>query len=439
MAYNDLHHLGLRYHTDAAGVYQFGPLDTHIHHNLIHDTVAYPYICGYAGIYLDEQSRRAVVDNNLVYNVEWYAYFQNKGTDNLISNNIGAFARSGFIGRGSLDTTWPSNYFEVTRNIYIASNNVAVGQAWQPGTKPPQLHANLYHTIAGSGAPTFNAKTFAEWQATGQDAKSLVANPGCRNLANFDFSLAPDAPAVKAIGFTPFDAEIRQAGLYGDPAWRELAKTFTSRKPSAVWAEADFIPLNAFALDFNLMKNGDEPGVFRVSEQKGAGFAVTSEVPGTHGPRCLKVTDKKGLAKNFYPYLQFMPKGLKQGDITFTFAVRQPAQSPARLGIDLRTGGPTPVNGPSIAISRDGTIKAGNLDLGKLTPGAWTHFELRFTLGGKNSGQYTLLTRSPAGQTTRTLPFSNPAFNDIGWIGITTPDDADGVAYLDDLKLQIGK
>jgi hypothetical protein len=439
IAYNHLHHLGLRYHTDAAGIYQFGPLDTHIHHNLIHDTVAYPYICGYAGIYLDEQSRHAVVENNLVYNVDWYAYFQNKGMDNLISNNIGAFARNGFIGRGGLDTTWPSNYFEVTRNIYIARDGLAVGQTWQPGTKPPLLHGNLYHTLANGTPLTFAGKTFAEWQASGQDAKSVIADPGCSNPAGFEFSHTANARASKAIGFVPFDAEIRKAGLYGDPAWRDVAKAYPPRKPSAVWAEADFANLNAFELDFSLMKNGDAPDVFRISEQKGAGFAITSEVPGIKGPKCLKATDKKGLPKTFYPYLQFAPKGLKQGDITFTFAVLQPAQAPASLNVELRGSGQTQASGPAIAIGRDGVVKANKQNIGKLQPGAWTQFEIHFTLGGKGKSNYTLVTRSRSGQTSHTLPFTSPAFTDIGWLGITTPDDADGVFYLDDLKLQIAK
>lgn len=439
VAYNHLHHLGLRYHTDAAGVYQFGPLDTHIHHNLIHDTAAYPYICGYAGIYLDEQSRHALVENNLVYNVEWYAYFQNKGTDNLFRNNIGAFARNGFIGRGGLDATWPGNYFEVTRNLYIAKDGVGIGRSWLPGEKPPLLHGNLYHNLDKDTPLTFAGKSFAEWQASGQDEKSVLADPGCRNPAAYDFALPPDAAACKAIGFVPFDAELAKAGLYGDPAWRALPGKQSLRKPSAVWTEEEFARFNAFELDFNLMKEGDVPGVFRMSEQKGAGFAVTSEVPGVKGPRCLKVTDKQGVAKGFYPYIHFSPRGLKEGTITFTLAVRQPAESPARLQLDFRSSGETPVPGPSLAIGRDGVVRAGSRTIAKLEPEAWTRFELRFTLGGKGAPSYVVVVRNESGESIHTIPFANPAFAEIGWLGLTTPDDADGVCYLDELSMRIGE
>jgi hypothetical protein len=143
------------------------------------------------------------------------------------------------------------------------------------------------------------------------------------------------------------------------------------------------------------------------------------------------------MAKSFYPYLQLSPRALKRGSVLFTFAVMQPAKTPAALHVEFRNGGQTPVSGPAIAIGRDGIVQAGKQKIGKLRPGDWTYFELRMALGEKSQGTYELVMRGPSGATTHTLPFSSPAFKDIGWIGITTPDDADGTFYLDDLKLQI--
>jgi hypothetical protein len=436
IAYNRLHHLGLRYQTDAAGVYQFGPLDTRIHHNLIHDTAAYAGNCGYAGIYLDEQSRGAVVENNLVYNTDWYAYFQHKGVDNLFRNNIGAFARDGFILRGGLNEQWKSNHMEACRNIYIASNAVAIKQEWQPGLKPPLLHGNLYHTLATNTALTFADKSFAEWQALGHDTNSVIADPGCRNPAAFDFALAPDAPACRRIGFVPFDSEIRKAGLYGDAAWCALPKTYTTRTPSACWAPQDLDKLIAFDLDLNLMKDGDEPGVFRMTEQKGAGFAVTSEVPGVRGPKCLKCTDKKGLPKSFYPYMHIAPRSLRDGRITFTFAARLPAQDAVPFTVELR-GKSTSESGPSLAIARDGSVKANGKPLCTLAPNEWTTFEIGFALGAKRDGTYTLTTRGKSGEKTLTLPFGSATFTEISWLGVTAPADADGCFYMDGMSLRI--
>lgn len=439
VAYNHLHHLGLRYQTDAAGIYQFGPLDTHIHHNLIHDTFAYPYICGFAGVYLDEQSRHAVVENNLVYNTDWYAYFQHKGMDNLFRNNIGAFARDGLIWRGGLNAAWTSNYLEACQNIYIASNGVAISQNWQNGLKPPFLHNNLYHTLAQGTPLTFAGQSFAEWQAQGRDTNSVIADPGCRNPAAFDFSLPPEAPACSAIGFIPFDDDIKKAGLYGDQAWRDLPHKYPSRTPTATWTPDDLTKLTAFELDFNRMKDGEAPGVFHTSEQKDAGFAVTSEIAGTRGPKCLKCTDKKGLSKSFYPYLQIAPRGLKSGRITFTFSALQPAQAAAPLVVAFRGHSKTDDAGPSLAVAIDGSVTANGQSVGTLAPNVWTTFEISFILGPQNKGHYTLKIRDRTPERTLTLPFGSAAFADLTWLGITLPADSNGTVYLDALKLDIAQ
>ncbi|MDZ7618759.1 MAG: right-handed parallel beta-helix repeat-containing protein, partial [Patescibacteria group bacterium] len=265
VAYNHLHHLGLRYHTDAAGVYQFGPLDTHIHHNRVHDNAAYPYICGFAGIYLDEQSRGAVVENNLVYNVEWYAYFQHKGVDNVFRNNIGAFARDGLIRRGGLNETWKANHMEAYRNLYVTDNEIALRHGWVAGDRPPVLRDNMYHTLAVDAELTFAGKSFADWQAEGQDKGSVVGDPGFADPAGGDFSLRPDAPAIAAVGFEPFDEEIRKAGLYGDADWRATGSKYPPRVPTATWTPEDLVRLVAFEMDFEEVPVGERPDAFRLS------------------------------------------------------------------------------------------------------------------------------------------------------------------------------
>ena len=447
IAYNHLHHLGLRYHTDAAGVYQFGPLDTHIHHNFIHDTVAYPGNCGYAGVYLDEQSRGALVENNLVYNTEWYAYFQHKGTDNLIRNNIGAFARDSFVGRGSLNEHWKENYFEVSGNVYVSSNAVAIAHGWDPGTRTPLLTNNLYlstvtNILSTAGKdPGAHMDILPGFQSSIANRQSLIAN----------FSIV-EAEATRRIGFKPFLAELQEkAGLYGDAAWRTLPSRYPSRTPSAVWDENDLKHLNAFDVDLSLLKPGEMTDVFRQVQDKGAGFAVTKEVAGVNGPHSLKCTDKKGLDKSFYPYMHVAPRGLDTGRITFTFAARLPGQGAAPFSVELR--GPRGT-GPSIAFAADGNVKANGRPIGKLSADAWTLFEIKLMLGTAPTKGYTLtVTPTPpatvsdqssianrqsliANSPIFELPYASAAFDQLNWLGFST-SDADGCFYLDALKLTV--
>jgi hypothetical protein len=62
----------------------------------------------------------------------------------------------------------------------------------------------------GSGE---SAISWDQWQAKGQDAGSLVADPRFVDAAHDDYRLRPDSPAI-ALGFQP--APIERAGLYKD-------------------------------------------------------------------------------------------------------------------------------------------------------------------------------------------------------------------------------
>jgi len=434
VAYNHLHHLGLRYHTDAAGVYQFGPLDTHIHHNLIHDTRAYPYICGYAGIYLDEQSRGALVENNLVFNIEWNAYFQHKGTDNVFRNNIGGFARDGLIHRGSLNQTWKANYLEAYRNLYVTDNEIALRRGWEPGEKPPVLRANMYHTLAPDTELTFAGGSWAQWQASGQDQGSAIGDPGFRDPARGDFSLSPDAPAIAAVGFVRFDEEICKAGLYGDPAWRNVSEKYPPRQPSAVWSPEELARFVAFDLDFEDMPVGYQPDVFRLGTSGEASFSVSDEAAYA-GTKSYKCADKKGLLKTFYPYIHLAPKGLNQGPVTFSFAAMLDAAAPAPFHVEFRGAGSTQQAGPSLRFHRDGRIEANGRQLLTAPPGTWTHCQIAFRLGDGASKSYVLTLQHEGTTSRHELPFQHDAFAEVSWLGFAAGDDVDGAFYLDDMRL----
>jgi hypothetical protein len=63
---------------------------------------------------------------------------------------------------------------------------------------------NLYWSASGKPV-LFADKSFAEWQATGQDKDSLIADPLFVDPTHGNFALRPGSPAAQ-IGFEPWDA-----------------------------------------------------------------------------------------------------------------------------------------------------------------------------------------------------------------------------------------
>jgi len=66
----------------------------------------------------------------------------------------------------------------------------------------------------------FDKLSFKEWQATGKDHNSIIANPEFANPETFDFMIKNKA-LMKKIGFKPFDYSL--AGVYGSVEWKALA------------------------------------------------------------------------------------------------------------------------------------------------------------------------------------------------------------------------
>jgi hypothetical protein len=62
---------------------------------------------------------------------------------------------------------------------------------------------------------------------------------------------------------------------------------------------------------------------------------------------------------------------------------------------------------------------------------------ISFALGEGARKEYTLLARCEGVEKRETLPFKHPTFDEVGWLGISAADDADGVFYLDNLELKI--
>jgi hypothetical protein len=215
IGFNHVHHLGMGWLSDMGGIYTLGRSEgTRVHDNWFHHVWAHTY--GGWGLYTDEGSTGIVFENNLVHDTKDGSFHQHYGRENILRNNFLAFSRD-----CQLRATRVEEHLSFT-----LENNVIL---WETGDalKGPfgkirfESRSNLWWRIPGGGETNFAGKTLAAWQADGKETGSVVADPKCADAARRNFALATDSPA-HAVGFKPFPL---RAGVYGDPAWIEAARS----------------------------------------------------------------------------------------------------------------------------------------------------------------------------------------------------------------------
>lgn len=214
ITYNHIHHIGWDLLSDMAAVYTLGKSEgTVIRNNVIHHVHAYSY--GGWGLYPDEGSSDIVMENNLVYNTKTGGFHQHYGKNNTIRNNIFAFAK---LYQAQCTRVEKHRSFNFENNIVVFNEGLVLKGAWEK--IDIQMNNNLYWNTAGNEY-VFNGKSFKEWQETGHDSNSLIANPDFKDISNFDFEITNKSNTNK-IGFMPFDYS--KAGVYGEEKWQKKAR-----------------------------------------------------------------------------------------------------------------------------------------------------------------------------------------------------------------------
>jgi len=197
--YNHVHDIGQGVLSDLAGIYTCSTPGSRIAYNVVHDVSRRDY--GGWGIYPDEGSHDMSIQKNLVYRCQDGALFAHHNHDITAENNIFAFNRTAQIERGGIGG------FELTcrRNLVYYLEGKAVGDygSGRPARDICAFDRNLYWNASGKPV-LFADKSFSQWQATGQDADSLIADPLFVDPAHGDFTLRPGSPASQ-IGFEPWD------------------------------------------------------------------------------------------------------------------------------------------------------------------------------------------------------------------------------------------
>jgi hypothetical protein len=433
--FNHVHDLGQGVLSDAGLIYCLGVSPgSVIRNNVFHDMWPYSAPAFGWGIYLDAQCGQYRVESNLVFNTRSGGLmFNNGGHAHLIRNNIFALSVSHALWPYSekRPSAFRRNIVYLTQGaLLIPLGERSLKERLAAKEPPGDWDENLYWHTGGADQLRFYRHTFAEWQALGLDRHSRVADPRFLDAIGHDFRLHPDSPALP-LGFQPFD--ISQAGLYGDPAWRDEASH--ARCPKRPLPPPP-PPPRALELNdgFETTAVGAHPEQAHVSgEEQGASIRVT-EQRAADGRRSLKITDSQTLQPSWQPHFFYEPHQTA-GTLRHSFDVW--LETNAQFFTEWRDAGDYPQNvGPSVRFDGGGEVSAGGRVLAKMPAGEWVHVEIEATLGrdAARTFRLTLTRRGGAPQTFADLPISGKAFREVHWLGYSSTAAADAVFYLDNLR-----
>lgn len=189
-----------------------------IKNNLIHDVFSFSDRCPGWGIYLGCETRDTIVENNLVYRATEGVHVWYSDRNIIMENNIFIDGEISQINYQNPRDRKHENIKLLRNIIYIAKADWALYRLSGERSAPLESDYNVYFCPEGdiakspviTGLP--DVSTYEEWQASGFDKHSVVADPLFVDPENDDYSLKPDSPALK-LGFKPID--LSTVGLRG--------------------------------------------------------------------------------------------------------------------------------------------------------------------------------------------------------------------------------
>jgi hypothetical protein len=421
IGFNHVHHIGWGLLSDMGGIYTLGPSQgSRVFNNVFHDIYSFSY--GGWGMYTDEGSTGIRFENNLAYNVKNGGFHQHYGRENVIRNNILAFSKLYQIQATRVE---PHLSFTFENNLVYWEEGILLYGPWDKVRH--EMRNNLYWKAGSDSQFDFKGMTLAQWQARTNDTGSVIADPLFVNATQRDFRLQPNSPALK-LGFKPFD--IQQAGVYGAPAWKQLA---AARQYPALELPPEPTPVPLVeTFEFDTPGRAPTQGKPHV-ENKGDSILVTSNTA-AGGRLSLKITDAPGLKESYNPHFNY-DVNLAQGTIVNQLDLR--LETGAQLDFEWRDWSEgNYLTGPRFSI-RGGKLRGPNNTTLTVPSNEWFRLSITAGLGAKFDGRWQL-TVQPKGQpatTTPNLPFASTNFKKLTWVGFTSGATNTTAFYLDNFSL----
>lgn len=438
--YNHLHHLGYGILSDMGAIYNLGiSPGTVFRGNHIHDVFSYSY--GGWGLYTDEGSTGVLMEHNVVYNTKSGGFHQHYGKDNILRNNLLAFAQEGQIIRSRQESHIS---FTAENNVVIFNNGRPYGGNW--GNNNYVMRHNMYWdtTKLPFGFAGYELADLQELEE--QEIGSVIADPKFVDAEHFNFELQPDSPAKPYIQEAL--AAMKRAGLTGPAWWTEKAKqqVFKEVSPAMIPVSKDRPKIGnskELLINFAECKVGDQCPNGHTSgdvKEKGTSIRVTDELDAPGSRKCLKFIDAPGWPVNWEPHLVFgfnWRKGKAIGE--FDVYLKTPT---AILWHEWRDSSAPYKVGPTMRFYGDGRLTWLDKPLGTVPVGKWFHVRILTGLGPDVAKPVFTLEITPDGgekQTYENLDFGNEDWRQLTWLGFISEADTNAEFMIGNVHFQRGK
>ena len=405
--------------SDMGGIYTLGVSPgTVLRGNVIHDVSSFDY--GGWGIYFDEGTTGIVAENNVVYRTKSAGFHQHYGRDNLVKNNIFIEGHEAQLMRSREEDHLS---FKIQNNIITFNDRPLLGSNWKGTRDNFQLDSNLYWN-KGAEPLSFAGKTLAQWQDSGQDKTSIVADPLFVDAAHDNYNLRPNSPALK-IGFVPFDwsnagAHDANGKLLTLNSVPQMARAFPAPPPPQPYVE-----------NFESGEIGAKASFVTNEENKTATARLSIEQfsPFETSHQSLKFTDEAGQKQSYNPHVYAAPK--LGGALIGQFDIR-PDQN-AQISHEWRDNKNPYHTGPALYIQPDGALQANGKTLMTLNTKTWYRCEIRYTTG---TDKWSLQVLAPDGTRQNFDNLTCDAnLKSLDWWGFVSNGTVPATWYLDNARV----